>query len=116
MKKKKALLTVPALCLAILFCGFTVLASNPNEVNYCSNCGAKDLYWASSPSEYYTTTHEVKTNLVDSNHQPIKAICTVGHMRTEVAKVCRNGHGAQWRGFSHTENHSYCGGSTSYYE
>ena len=112
---KKILLTVPALCLAILFCGFTVLASNPNDVNYCSNCGA-ELYWASSPSVNYTETHLVKTIYVDSNGAPIYATCTVGHSKTEVAKMCPNGHGARWRGTHHSENHSYCGGAKSYYE
>lgn len=116
MKKRKVLLTVPALCLAILFCGFTVLASNPNDVNYCSNCGTSDLYWASNPSVYYTDTHKVKTNMVTDDGQIVWAICTVGHTKTEVAKMCPNGHGVRWRGTHHSENHSYCGGSGSYYE
>ncbi|MGN0401357.1 MAG: hypothetical protein ACI4HQ_03730 [Acetatifactor sp.] len=93
--------------------GMTVFAAVPGD-NYCGTCGAA-LIVTSSGADHWQTTHQVKTNLVDSAGNPVYAVCTVSHICTPVAKVCPSGHGVKWSGICHDENHSICG-SFQYYE
>lgn len=105
MKKKKFLLTIPALCLAILFCGTTALASNPDDVKYCSTCAAP-LNWVAGSSGNRTDVHYLPTNLVDSDKRPIYEKCTITYVETPVAKVCSKGHGVKWSATCYDEYHT----------
>lgn len=109
--KKKKFLFLPVLCLAVLLMGMTVAASDGSDVNYCGTCGAA-LYVVTSPASQWTATHQVVTYV---NGNPKTETCTVSHIRTPLAKVCPNGHGAKWQGVCHDEFHSVCG-DRRYYE
>lgn len=116
MKKKKVLF-LPVLCLAVLLIGMTAFAaSDGSNVKFCETCGTA-LITGASESGHWQTTHNVSTNFVDSNGKPIYEVCTITHVMTKVSKLCPNGHGVKWSGNCHDEYHS-CSrcGHKQYYE
>lgn len=102
----KKLFLVPVLCLALLLPEIKALASSPEGENFCKQCGAA-LNWGYSPARQYTETHFVESKIIfDSNKNPVYIKCTITCVETPLARVCPNGHGAQWRGTCYEEFHS----------
>lgn len=111
----KKFLFIPILCMALILPAIKTLAADPNEVKTCNDCKAP-LTWVSNPTQHYTTIHYLPTNLVDADKRPIYEKCTVEINITDVAKICPNGHGIQWRATCHQEYHSStrCGDKIEY--
>lgn len=103
--KRKMKMFLPLVCLAVLLMGMTVLAAEWDKTNYCETCDAA-LRSGAREAGHWTTTHQVSTNLVDSDGNPIYEVCTRTHVNTVVEKFCPNGHGVKWSGTQYDEYHT----------